>query len=558
LVKRRFATVNGRQVHYRRVGLGQPLVLYPDAPRSSGALLDTLARLKDSFACLAIDPPGYGLSEPLGTDLPEVDDYARALTLLLDELVDGPCILYGEGAGACVVLETARREPDRVASVVVRGLPAFTPEEREDLAASYTPPFNPTADGSHLAGHWFLQRNERLFWPWYRQAPDARLNVTIVGPQAAEELNAAVLDQLAASPHYSLAYQATFRYNTTAALAEVTVPTTAIAVVGDRLETHLARFAPWTSRRVVERIEHAFADRNQTAKPGVLRDPVEAAPAPGRITKTFADTSYGQLLARRRADILDARPLVLLHPSPVSAAVLEPLVDRLGRTRPAVALDTLGAGDSDKPPPDFPDDVWLGDFATITVEAIESLGFKELDLYGAHTGAKIALETALLLGDRVHNVILDGFGFFDDETARDIVANFQDISPRWDGTHLLSVWLRATDANMWFPWYQRDPAHARPTAPPPPERLQSYVLEFLKSGSTYGAAYLPAYTYPSEERLGLLRHRTLLCAAADDVNRPIVDRAAALLSDAAVVELPADLDATAALLARFLDGEAVA
>jgi pimeloyl-ACP methyl ester carboxylesterase len=553
-VTRHFAMVDGRQVHYRRLGAGPPLVLTPDAPRSSKALLATAGRLSRSFSCLAIDPPGYGLSEPLATAAPEIEDYAEALAATIRMLVEGPCVLYGEGVGACVALEAARSAPTMFAAVVLRGLPMFSAAERAELGQHYTPPLEPTADGSHLVGHWFLQRGERLFWPWYRQTADARLDVDVSGEAAADDLNDAVLDQLGARPHYSLAYQASFRYDPAPALAETSVPVKAIAMHGDRLEGHLARLPDGIVAQRVAEVSEAFEALAAPTSSVVVQQPRSPGRAPGRQTKDYADTSFGQILVRRRAGVEGKRPLVLLHPSPVSAAVLEPLLEELAATRPVIALDTLGNGDSDRPAAEFPAEPWIGDFAPVVAEAIDSLELGEVDVYGAHTGAKIAVETALLLGDRVRNVILDAFGFFDDGTAQEIVANFQDFSPRWDGTHLLAVWARANDASLWFPWFRRDPAHARAGAPPAPDALAAYVLEFLKGGATYGASYLPAYTYPAEERLALLRHRTLLCAAHGDVNFSLLDRAATAVEDATVVRLPASLAESAAIFDRFLDG----
>jgi pimeloyl-ACP methyl ester carboxylesterase len=70
-------------------------------------------------------------------------------------------------------------------------------------------------------------------------------------------------------------------------------------------------------------------------------------PARARIRRGFADVAEGQVHYREAGQSAQGGlPLLMLHASPGSAKLLEPLMGELGRRRRVVATDTLGNGDS--------------------------------------------------------------------------------------------------------------------------------------------------------------------------------------------------------------------
>lgn len=579
-ITRHFVTVEGRQVHYRRAGSGPAVVLRHESPRSSGSLAPLITALAPRFTVIALDTPGYGLSEPLDAPEPTVADYAAAFAATLDALGIGRCAVYGAHTGACIALELAAQRPGRVSGLVLEGLPLFTPEERADLLASYCPAHEPRIDAGHLAGLWSQRRDGHMYFPWYRRTLEARLDLDLSHPAILEgSMHEGVLDMLRATPHYSLGYLAGFRYEPAAALAAATCPVTVVAGEGDVLVGHLERLPAGLPLLATERLRgdhlarlERIGDLLAAAGDGAdaqVAAPATVAPRPGRLTKTYAATQYGQLLVRLRDDAAAgpaggsgaARPLVLLHGSPTSARDLEPLIEALAGQRPLIALDTLGNGDSDKPDrdrhPQFAHPA-MRDYAPVVLEALDALGVVEFDLYGTHTGAAIATETAILAGDRVRNVILDGVAMFDDETIADFLANyFIDLSPRWDGTHLVAAWATYRDSTMWFPWYRRTRDHALDFPIVPAERLQAPVVEFLKSGTTYSLSYRAAFEWDFAHRLPRLQARTLVTTHPKDPLDAMTPAAAALAGNAVGVTAPSRLPDTAAFYGRFLAGEDV-
>src|SRR5690606_14891693 len=65
-ITRHFAyTQDGRRIHYRRAGSGPPLVLLHASPSSSRVQIPLLRAWADDFTVIALDTPGFGLSDPL-------------------------------------------------------------------------------------------------------------------------------------------------------------------------------------------------------------------------------------------------------------------------------------------------------------------------------------------------------------------------------------------------------------------------------------------------------------------------------------------------------------
>ena len=85
-IRRSYVYAGDRRVHYRRAGTGPPLVMLHASPGSSYVLEPLIMLLAGSRTVIAIDTPGYGESEGLGIEEPEIHAFASALVDTLDAL----------------------------------------------------------------------------------------------------------------------------------------------------------------------------------------------------------------------------------------------------------------------------------------------------------------------------------------------------------------------------------------------------------------------------------------------------------------------------------------
>jgi pimeloyl-ACP methyl ester carboxylesterase len=522
------------------------------SPRSSLALIELIERLAERFCVVALDTPGYGLSGALPAPQPEICDYADAVAETLAELGIVRCGVYGLNTGASIAAELARRHRDRVVAAVLDGLPLFSAAERDELLANYCPPLEPALDGSHLVSAWTGYRDQFLYFPWYRRQAETRREVDMPDAQV---LHDGVLDLLRAGPAYGAGSEAAFRHDGAAAVAALETPLLisdregdALAGRGERLERlppgtrveHVAQAPEWAARIGDFLAEHA-GDVPPTPPP-----PADLA---GAVAKDYVSTSFGQLLLRR-AGTGRGRPLLMLHASPGSAEMLVGLIGALAAGRPVLALDTLGNGDSDKPPWDAAE---IGDYAPVVIEALDRLGVGEIDLYGTHTGAKIALETCLLDPARVRRVVLDGLALYDVAQRDDLLARYTPrFAPKDDGTHLLAAWSFLRDQTLFWPWYHRTRAGIRHVEPIAAPELHRWLIELLASGATYSIGYRAAFRHPTRERLPLLVTPALLAARATDMIHATTIEAAKLAPHATALTLPEDDAGCANAIASFL------
>lgn len=234
-LRRAFVDLPGRQVHLREAGKGAPLVMLHASPGASAQLAPLATRLARSRRVIAPDTPGHGDSPVLPVERPEIADYAAALLELLDAMGLGQVDLYGSHTGAAIAAEVAVLAPDRVRRVVLDGFGLFSPEERDEYLANYTPDLTPDLNGAYLQTAFMFLRDQLVFWPWYGRTAAHLHGGTLPPPQA---LHAWLVEVLKAVDTYHLAYGAAFRYSGAERLPKVKHPVLALARPNDPLLPH--------------------------------------------------------------------------------------------------------------------------------------------------------------------------------------------------------------------------------------------------------------------------------------------------------------------------------
>jgi len=210
------------------------------------------------------------------------------------------------------------------------------------------------------------------------------------------------------------------------------------------------------------------------------------------MKRAYADIPEGQIHYRVEGN---GNPILLLHMAVASSDEYSRVMHFLSPQYRAVAMDFLGAGDSDASPYQYQ----VIDHAKTVVSFMDAIGIKKASLVGQFNGAMIAGEVALNWPERVDKLVLAGTGFWEESEAIALnePTNFTttvEIKP--DGSHLLEWWRRAC---LWGDY--------------PLEILEERVLEYVKAGPRGEEAHWAGGAYDLKPRLPLITCPTLVLDA---------------------------------------------
>lgn len=260
------------------------------------------------------------------------------------------------------------------------------------------------------------------------------------------------------------------------------------------------------------------------------------------VTRGFVDVPQGTV---HYVEAGSGDPVLLLHQTPRSWDEFRDVLPLLGRTRRAIAMDTVGFGDSTPLPPGSDSiEAW----SEAVIAFLSALGLERVDLVGHHTGAVVALETAVRAPDRVRSVVLSSSPY--DAPGASVAAApgravVDEVEPSADGSHLLELWRTRA---AFYPEGDID-------------LLQRYLVDALKAGPRAAEGHRVVARYDIVGAVSRLTCPVLLIGAtADPFAYPALARLQTALPHAETTEieggmvpLPDQLpDAFAAGVERFL------
>jgi len=219
-----------------------------------------------------------------------------------------------------------------------------------------------------------------------------------------------------------------------------------------------------------------------------------------KIKRQYVDCRYGQMHMQvaQPADAAkaDQNPLMCLHPSPASGKYYLDLIRIMGSDRIAMAADTPGYGESDRPADIPPMEGYSGAFA----DALENLGYgkngKKVDLLGYHTGCVIAVDLAIRRPDLVRKLCLVAVPYYDSAERRaKLVAGIERFSYGEEPDHVVEMWngtvkKRAKGVSL--------------------EQAVDIFLERMKPGDKEWWAYTAVFSYDGPARFPLITQPTAL------------------------------------------------
>ncbi len=262
-----------------------------------------------------------------------------------------------------------------------------------------------------------------------------------------------------------------------------------------------------------------------------------------RIERRYVEVPQGEVHC---AIAGTGQPVLLLHQTPRSWDEYRDVLPHLARRFCAIAMDTLGFGDSSKSVPE-PDSIEL--WASAAASLLDALELDTAAVVGHHTGAVIALELAAAHAGRIDAAVLSSAPYVDAgyRAAHSGPAVVDEVERRADGGHLAELW------RLRQPFYP----------PGDVDLLERFVVDALRAGDRAAEGHRVVARYEMERALPLVECPVLLIdAVADPHASPFVPRLHAALPtstvvrlDGGMVPLPDQLPAAfAGTVERFLDG----
>ena len=533
-ITRHFVNLGDSQVHIRLAGSGPPLVLLHQSPTSSAEMATDIEACAQFFTVIGIDMPGYGLSDPLPNEHPEVSDLAAAVERVITALGLDQVLLYGFHTGGVVAFEFACRYPARCAAAVVNGLVCMEGDELADLLRHYNVLPEVTAEGAHLPWLWARLRDQTLFFPWYRKTPDARMALDL---HDGNYLHPYLVDFLRAKEGGRPGYQAAFRYPTRERLPHVDVPIYLVNFEPDPLTPHPERageFPACVTRAVFDdfaTLQAATVNYLRDYAPADVEIPRESVGScDATLHKAVVNTEAGSVFLRH-SSAGDARPLLLLHDAGSSSIALKPLAQRLvqvhGGRRQVLLIDLPGHGETD----DLQLPVYSPEAISILIGLVlQELGIEAVDIVAV--GASALIASALGHSDQMivdRMVLIDPWFFGEDERERLAASYAPKLMPGDYGQHLLEAWYYARDSELYWPWNEPHPQNALTREPDiRPDRVQARTVDVLKAGIAFPRLVRELLTADCESPFAELACNITVCARSGNGHEARAETAAAL------------------------------
>ena len=247
-------------------------------------------------------------------------------------------------------------------------------------------------------------------------------------------------------------------------------------------------------------------------------------PQPRRF---YFDGEHGQVHARHAVPSASrvGLPVYCLHQSPKSSLEFEGFMARASdapHSRELVAVDYPGYGMSDAPPSEHDASIEL--YARTAWAAADALGHDRIDLFGNHTGSKVATEMALQQPSRVRSIAMVSAAILTDEERRMFESMFTPIPLDEELTRISTTWKRILS--------RRKPGVTL-------EWMDRSLYQTLMGGENYEWGHVAAFGYaePFTRALAELPHRKILLNPGDDL-QVCTRRADAIMTNGEIIELP--------------------
>jgi len=230
-----------------------------------------------------------------------------------------------------------------------------------------------------------------------------------------------------------------------------------------------------------------------------------ATPVPAaqpRVRRGYFECRYGQLHVHNAippgGGFEEGTSLLCLHGTPLSGRLFDRFLPLAGQDRSVYAPDTPGFGGSDAPPAR----PVIADYAGAIGDFLDSMRFRQIDVFGYQVGAVLAAELALARPTQIRRVVLASVPLLT-EAEREVFEQAQSAAAlQPDGSDLASEWQRVRES------------YGPGT---PIDTVATAFVEKLQNRTPSAWSAAAALQYPLRERLGHISQPVLVLRPKDSL-----------------------------------------
>lgn len=159
-MRRGYASTPLGQLHYYDHGRGAPVLMLHETPRSGWSYAPLMRLLGGKFRCIAVDTPGFGMSDPVPAGA-KMEDLAKGMVHVLDALGIEKAHVVGFHTGNKLGAVLGADHAARVGRLVLIGMThslVVSRKEREkaimEIVKKYMAKHREHPDGTHLLRNW--------------------------------------------------------------------------------------------------------------------------------------------------------------------------------------------------------------------------------------------------------------------------------------------------------------------------------------------------------------------------------------------------------------------
>ncbi len=213
------------------------------------------------------------------------------------------------------------------------------------------------------------------------------------------------------------------------------------------------------------------------------------------VHRGFVDTPEGQI---HYATAGQGSAVLFLHQTPRSWDEYREVLPLLGAKYRAIAMDTIGFGDSYRPKQKGS----IEAYARGVIRFMDAMEIDQAFMIGHHTGGVIALEVAATYPRRVRRLVLSSTPYVDaeDRKRRQTRPPIDEVKIEPDGSHLTDLWQKR------MAFYPKNR----------PDLLTRFVIDAFKTGDRLEEGHEAVSAYRMEHKVGLIKVPTLVLCGAND------------------------------------------